>query len=104
MSRRVVSADETSFPYRTDKLRVIGHGINCDFYAPPPAKPIAHQARRRTASLQQHPLIVQVARLAAVKHQATTIQAVAGTAGAAGADRRGAGWLVHGSMSGNCTR
>ena len=81
MSRRVVSADATSFPYRTDKLRVIGHGIDCDFYAPPPAKPSAHQAGGGTASLQQQPLVVQVGRLAAVKHQATTIEAVAGTAG-----------------------
>ncbi|MYD08768.1 MAG: hypothetical protein F4X02_01875, partial [Chloroflexi bacterium] len=39
MSRRAVSADATSFPYRTDKLRVIGHGIDCDFYSPPPPNP-----------------------------------------------------------------
>ena len=34
MSWRVVSADASSFPYRTDKLRVIGHGIDTEFYAP----------------------------------------------------------------------
>ena len=34
MSWRVVTADVSSFPYRTDKLRVIGHGIDTDFYAP----------------------------------------------------------------------
>lgn len=67
MSRRAVSADETSFPYRTDKLRVIGHGIDCDFYAPADDRAVT----------DAEPLVVQVARLAAVKHQATTIAAVA---------------------------
>lgn len=70
MSRRVVSADETSFPYDTDKLRVIGHGIDCEFYAPAPDQVAVGDAV---------PLVAQVARLAAVKHQATTIGAVAGT-------------------------
>ncbi|MCY3977829.1 MAG: glycosyltransferase family 4 protein [Chloroflexi bacterium] len=69
MSWRVVSADATSFPYETDKLRVIGHGIDTDFYAP--AAPADWGDT----------LVVQVGRLAAIKHQATTIQAVAGTAG-----------------------
>lgn len=75
MSRWAVSADETSLPYRTGKLRVIGHGIDCDFYAPP------HPSQNEgggTVSLPQQPLVVQVARLAAVKHQATTILALAG--------------------------
>ena len=70
MSRRVVSADSTSFPYATDKLRVIGHGIDADFYAP--ADPVSPSPTVR-------PLIVQVGRLAAIKHQKTTIQAVAET-------------------------
>ena len=74
MSRRVVSADETSFPYDCDKLRVIGHGIDCDFYSPPPTKPLVHQELGGS-----EPLVAQVARLAAVKHQATTIQAIAGS-------------------------
>ena len=103
MSRRAVSADETSFPYRSDKLRVIGHGIDCDFYAPFPHPKSLPQKGGVTLPLAQAPqslirpgdmpaidatgtgagaggnrLIVQVARLAAVKHQATTIQAVAG--------------------------
>jgi len=73
MSRRVVSADATSFPYDTDKLRVIGHGIDCDFYSPPPPTPLTQQ------ELGAAPLVAQVARLAAVKHQATTIKAVAET-------------------------
>lgn len=74
MSWRVVSADATSFPYRTDKLRVIGHGIDCDYYSPPPPNPLPHQERGET-----QPLVAQVGRLAAIKHQATTIAAVAGT-------------------------
>ena len=67
MSRRVVSADATSFPYATDKLRVIGHGIDTDFYAP------------ASSSTVGRPLVAHVARLAAIKHQKTTIQAVAET-------------------------
>jgi glycosyltransferase involved in cell wall biosynthesis len=69
MSRRVVSADETSFPYVTDKLRVIGHGIDADFHTPSDSP----------APVGVRPLVVQVARLAAIKHQATTIEAVART-------------------------
>jgi len=69
MSSRVVSAAAASFPYATDKLRVIGHGIDTDFYAP--TNPIPSPAGQ--------PLVVQVARLAAIKHQKTTIQAVAAT-------------------------
>ena len=69
MSWRVVSADASSFPYETGKLRVIGHGIDTDFYAP-------------AASVDNgRPLVVQVGRLAAIKHQATTIRAIARTAG-----------------------
>lgn len=68
MSWRVVSAVKSSFPYDTPKLRVIGHGINTDFYAPSPAPP-----------MDQPPTVIQVARLAWIKHQDTTIQAVAQT-------------------------
>ena len=70
MSSRVVSSAATSFPYATDKLRVIGQGIDTDFYAP--TNPIS-------PSPAGQPLVVQVARLAAIKHQKTTIQAVAAT-------------------------
>lgn len=70
MSWRVVTAVPTSFPYETPKLRVIGHGINTDFYTPstgdkPPAT--------------DKPIIVQVARLASIKHQDTAIKAIAKT-------------------------
>lgn len=98
MSWRVVSADATSFPYRTDKLRVIGHGIDTDFYAPCPHPKSLPQDEGWTSPLTLerrspfppvggragdvgNPLVVQVGRLAAIKHQATTIKAVAATAG-----------------------
>lgn len=67
MSWRVVSAVPTSFPYETDKLRVIGHGIDTDFFAPD------------TTAKPTPPIVIQVARLAAIKHQETTIKAIAGT-------------------------
>ncbi len=111
ISWRVVSADASSFPYQTDKLRVIGHGIDTAFYAPlphpnslpagsvpaglRPRDPARRQDEERTSALaleQGAPfppsggragagrqLVVQVGRLAAIKHQATTIAAVAGT-------------------------
>ncbi len=106
MSRRVVSADASSFPYATDKLRVIRHGIDTEYYSPPPPNPLPHQEGRgiqapssgggiqtpfppsgmpaiemagKGAGDRSHPLVVQVGRLAAIKHQATTIQALAGT-------------------------
>ena len=105
MSWRVVSADASSFPYETGKLRVIGHGIDTEFYAPfphPKSRPDGSVSTRpqvkggtSTPALKQGSpfppgggragdgggLVVQVGRLAAIKHQATTIQAVAGTAG-----------------------
>ncbi len=72
MSWRVVSADASSFPYRTDKLRVIGHGIDTEFYSPQ-APGFQNEGEGRL------PLIAQVGRLAAIKHQATTIEAAAET-------------------------
>ncbi len=69
MSWRAVTSVRTSFPLETDKLRVIGQGIDTEFYAPAAAP----------ASAKGRPLALQVARLAAVKHQATTIKAVART-------------------------
>ena len=68
MSWRVVSAHASSYPYETDKLRALGHGIETGFYSPAAAT-AAHEP----------PLVVQVARLAAIKHQATVIEAIAGT-------------------------
>ena len=75
MSWRAVSADASSFPYRTKKLRVIGHGIDTEFFVPPPPPiPLPHQEGGGSQAL-----VVQVGRLAAIKHQATTIAAVAET-------------------------
>ena len=100
MSWRAVSADASSFPYRTKKLRVIGHGIDTEFYAPAsvtsipsPSSPRSPRSTgdgnplkrdgSRVAEAWRNPLqellVVQVGRLAAIKHQATTIAAVAGT-------------------------
>ncbi len=71
MSWRAVTSVATSFPLPTEKLRVVGQGIDSDFYSP------------RSGSFPNEgggaPLVLQVARLAAIKHQATTIRAVAGT-------------------------
>ena len=70
MSRTVLSAHASNFPYPTDKLCVIGHGIDTDFYTP---------ASNPTTRPDGRPLVLQVARLAAIKHQSTTIQAIAET-------------------------
>lgn len=65
-SFRVVTAASDSFPLPTPKLRVIGHGIDTDFFAPDaqvvPAEP---------------PVIVHVARLMPIKHQSALIRALA---------------------------
>lgn len=79
MSWRVVSADATSFPYRTDKLRVIGHGIDTWFYSPPPPGPLPQNEGGGVTRDDVGSLVVQVGRLAPIKHQATTIAAVADT-------------------------
>ena len=78
MARRVVSAEASSFPYATDKLRVIGHGIDTEVYSPP-SSPIKSSGLRQIQLGDGEALVVQVARLAAIKHQATTIRALAGT-------------------------
>jgi len=109
MSWRAVTSVATSFPFPTDKLRVVGQGIDTDFYSPaeipPTLNPCPHQEggtfdltkdvdtsfppggkhpptagdRGDGAGDGGNPLILQVARLAAIKHQATTIRALAGT-------------------------
>lgn len=70
LSWRIVTAVETSFPYETSKLRVIGHGIDTDFYSP---------TEKQKISQQSDPVVIQVARLAPIKHQETTIQAITDT-------------------------
>ena len=70
MSWRAVTSVATSFPVSTDKLRVVGQGIDTDFYAP---------ASHVDSAQDEAPLILHVARLAAIKHQASTIKALAQT-------------------------
>ncbi len=62
-SFRVVSAVESSFPIASPKLRPLGHGIDCDFYAPD------------NRPKHQPPRIVQVARLTEIKHQHILLEA-----------------------------
>lgn len=64
VSHRVVTAAPDSFPLPTDKLRVIGHGIDTDFFAPADHDPADNL------------YIVHVARLMPIKHQATLIRAL----------------------------
>lgn len=64
-SQRIVSADASSYPYRSDRLRVLGHGIDTDYHRP-----------RSSDAAEDGTLVVQVARLSAIKRQATTIRAV----------------------------
>lgn len=64
MSRRVVTAVPDSFPIASPKLRVTGHGIDMAVYTPSP-------------SPSQEKLIVQVARLTAIKNQAVLLRAAA---------------------------
>lgn len=69
VSTHVVTAAADSFPLRTPKLRVLGHGIDTDFFKPGMAAS-ANGATPRA-------YFVQVARLMPIKHQATLIRAVA---------------------------
>jgi glycosyltransferase involved in cell wall biosynthesis len=65
LSRYVVSAVPDSFPLRTPKLRVLGHGIDTDFYAPD-----------LTCVPDVPPLIVYVARLMPIKRQDALLKAI----------------------------
>ncbi|MAU08425.1 MAG: hypothetical protein CL607_01285 [Anaerolineaceae bacterium] len=64
-SHRVISAVASSFPYDTDKLRPLGHGIDTDFFVPPAQ---AHD---------KPPRVVQVARLTPIKNQHILLNAAA---------------------------
>ncbi len=79
---RIVTADASSFPLPTDKLRPIGHGIDCAFYDPQSA-PAAEWRVVRPGMTQTQELvalragsIVQVARLMPIKHQETLVRAL----------------------------
>lgn len=64
MSRRVVSAVESSFPIPTSKLRALGHGIDTDFFAPDDMQ-----------SKDDPPILLHVGRLTAIKNQHTLLKA-----------------------------
>jgi glycosyltransferase involved in cell wall biosynthesis len=66
VSRSVATADLSSFRLHSAKVRPLGHGIDARRFAPDPSVP-----------RDSPPLIVQVARLTAIKHQATLIRASA---------------------------
>jgi glycosyltransferase involved in cell wall biosynthesis len=66
VSHRVVTAAPDSFPFPSHRLRAIGHGIDTAFFAPDAA-----------SAPDDPPLIVQVARLMPIKHQAALIRALA---------------------------
>ncbi len=64
--RFVTTAVPDSFPIKSPKVRALGHGIDNNFFAP--------DANSKPAS---PPLIVHVARLMPIKHQATLLRALA---------------------------
>jgi glycosyltransferase involved in cell wall biosynthesis len=65
VSRRVATAVPTSFPIQSSKVRALGHGIDTSVFAPDPTIP-----------RDDPPLIVHVARLMPIKHQATLLNAL----------------------------
>jgi glycosyltransferase involved in cell wall biosynthesis len=65
LCRHVVTAAPTSFRLPTPKLRVLGHGIDTDFFAP----------GKGEAPLR--PSIIHVGRLSAIKNHATLLRALA---------------------------
>ncbi|MCC6614376.1 MAG: glycosyltransferase family 4 protein [Anaerolineae bacterium] len=84
VSDRVVTAAPDTFPIQTPKLRVLGHGIDTDYFHPRSEVTTAVEAedsREKLTRTQQLILanggyIVQVARLMPIKHQETLVQAI----------------------------
>ncbi len=90
LCNRVITASPESFPLHTDKLRVLGHGIDTEFYSPHP-KPLSihgeglndnsslplHSMERGSGGEVSYPAIIHVARLMPIKHQATLLRALA---------------------------
>lgn len=76
---RVMTAAPDSFPLETPKLRVLGHGIDTAFYAPDADNRRGDLAGRphQRGHESPRPLIIHVARLMPIKHQATLLRAVA---------------------------
>ena len=65
LSDRIVTALETSYPYRKDKVIVVGHGIDTDLFCPDGSPP------------EEPPMILCVGRLSPVKDHPTLIRAAA---------------------------
>ncbi len=89
-SSRVVTAAPDSFPIPTPKLRVLGHGIDEQFYRPQYAELIdplnpdddtggtrPRLSRTQEAVIRDGSYIIQVARLMPIKHQETLLRAIA---------------------------
>jgi glycosyltransferase involved in cell wall biosynthesis len=64
VSDRMITSVRSSYPYATEKLAVIGHGIDTELFAPSSA-----------ASIDAPPLVLCVGRLSPVKDHATLLQA-----------------------------
>lgn len=82
-SARIVTAAIDSFPIPTPKLRILGHGIDTDFYHPDADAthdPLSGDGPRLTRTQEMIIVsggyVVQVARLMPIKHQETLIRAL----------------------------
>ncbi len=99
VSSRVVTAASDSFPIPSDKVRVLGHGIDTEFFSPPHLRPLPDFSEGKKAAPDSAPAptreltdgegksgappcasmkrsIVQVARLMPIKQQAALIRAL----------------------------
>jgi glycosyltransferase involved in cell wall biosynthesis len=65
-ARWIVTATETSFPIHSEKVHVMGHGIDTNFFSPAP-----------NASEMQPPLILAVGRVTPIKYHHTLLEAAA---------------------------
>ncbi len=65
LSDSMVASLETAYPYKRDKLRVIGQGIDTDLFAPDDTQP------------EDPPIILSVGRLSPVKDHPTLLKAAA---------------------------
>jgi glycosyltransferase involved in cell wall biosynthesis len=73
-STRMVTSIPTAYPYRHDKLVVVGQGIDTDLFAPSNNRPTDKVTAHNLSG--QLPLILAVGRLSPVKDYGTLIRAV----------------------------
>jgi glycosyltransferase involved in cell wall biosynthesis len=64
LSNRMVTSTATSYPYKRDKVDVIGHGIDTDLFSP-----------EETVAVEEAPIILCAGRLSPVKDHPTLLQA-----------------------------